>query len=152
MTLVAIGINHKTAPVNVREKVAFSAEQLPDALQGLIALPTLKEAALLSTCNRMEIYLHVEETEVEQVLAWLLSYKSLQENDLDDCHYIFTGEQTVIHMMKVASGLDSMVLGEPQILGQLKQAFSIARSAGTMGSHLERLFQQSFSVAKTVRT
>jgi len=152
MTLVAIGINHKTAPVNVREKVAFSAEQLPDALHGLIALPTLKEAALLSTCNRMEIYLHVEETKVDQVFDWLLSYKSLEGKALDDCHYVYTGKQAVTHMMKVASGLDSMVLGEPQILGQLKQAFSIARSAGTMGSHLERLFQQSFSVAKTVRT
>jgi len=152
MTLVAIGINHKTAPVNVREKVAFSAEQLTEALHGLIALPTLKEAALLSTCNRMEIYLHVEENEVGHVFDWLISYKSLQQHDLDNCHYIYTGEQAVIHMMKVASGLDSMVLGEPQILGQLKRAFSVARSAGSMGSHLERLFQQTFSVAKTVRT
>jgi len=152
MTLIALGINHKTAPLDVREKVAFSPEQLPNALQDLIVLSTLKEAALLSTCNRMELYLHIKEDDINQVFDWLKSHKSLQENDLDGCHYIYIGEQAVSHMMKVASGLDSMVLGEPQILGQLKQAFSIARSAGTMGTHLERLFQQSFSVAKTVRT
>ncbi len=152
MTLVALGINHKTAPLNVREKVAFSPEQLPAALQDLIELSTLKEAALLSTCNRMELYLHVAETDINSVFEWLKSHKSLNDTDLDGCHYMYLGEQAVSHMMKVASGLDSMVLGEPQILGQLKQAFSIARSAGTMGTHLERLFQQSFSVAKTVRT
>jgi len=152
MTLIALGINHKTAPLEVREKVAFSAEQMPLALQDLIELSTLKEAALLSTCNRMELYLHVEEADVNLVFDWLKTHKALNDTDLDGCHYIYIGEQAVSHMMHVASGLDSMVLGEPQILGQLKQAFSIARSAGTMGAHLERLFQQSFSVAKTVRT
>lgn len=152
MTLIALGINHKTAPLDVREKVAFSPEQLPEALQDLMELPSLKEAALLSTCNRMELYLHVEEKDIDTVFEWLKSHKSLEADDLDGCHYIHIGEQAVSHMMHVASGLDSMVLGEPQILGQLKQAFSIARSAGTMGAQLERLFQQSFSVAKTVRT
>jgi len=98
------------------------------------------------------LYLHVAETDINSVFEWLKSHKSLNDTDLDGCHYMYLGEQAVSHMMKVASGLDSMVLGEPQILGQLKQAFSIARSAGTMGTHLERLFQQSFSVAKTVRT
>ncbi len=150
--LVALGINHKTAPLNVREKVAFSAEQLPAALQDLVKLTTLKEVALLSTCNRMELHLNLAETDVNVVFDWLKDHKSLHENDLDGCHYVYIGEQAVSHMMRVACGLDSMILGEPQILGQLKQAFSIARSAGTMGTHLERLFQQSFSVAKTVRT
>ena len=152
MTLIALGINHKTAPLDVREKVAFSSEQLPSALQELIELSTLKEAALLSTCNRMELYLHIKESDVHHVMDWLKSHKCLEDDDLADCHYVYIGEDAVSHMMKVASGLDSMVLGEPQILGQLKQAFSIARTAGTMGTHLERLFQQSFSVAKTVRT
>ena len=152
MTLIVLGINHKTARLDIREKVAFSPEQLPAALLDLIELSTLKEAALLSTCNRMELYLHIKEEDVTQVFDWLKAYKSLALNDIDDCHYIYVGDEAVTHIMKVASGLDSMVLGEPQILGQLKQAFSIARSAGTMGMHLERLFQQTFSVAKTVRT
>jgi glutamyl-tRNA reductase len=152
MTLIALGINHKSAKLDVREKVAFSPEQLPAALQELIGLPVLKEAALLSTCNRTELYLHVNEGEVSQILAWLKEHKNLQDEDILDCHYIHKNEKAVAHMMKVACGLDSMVLGEPQILGQLKQAFSIARSAGTMGTHLEQLFQHSFSVAKTVRT
>ncbi len=152
MTLIALGINHKTAPLAVREKVAFSAEQLPVALQGLFELSSLKEAALLSTCNRMELYLHIKGTDISPVFEWLKAHKSLQENDLDGCHYLHIDEQAVSHMMKVACGLDSMVLGEPQILGQLKQAFSIAHTTGTMGTHLEHLFQQTFSVAKTVRT
>lgn len=152
MTLIVLGINHKTAKLDIREKVAFSPEQLPAALLDLIELSTLKEAALLSTCNRMELYLHIKEEDVTEVFDWLKDHKSLANDDLDDCHYIYMGDEAVSHIMKVASGLDSMVLGEPQILGQLKQAFSIARSAGTMGMHLEHLFQQTFSVAKTVRT
>jgi glutamyl-tRNA reductase len=152
MTLVALGINHKTASLDVREKVAFSAEQLPLALQELIKLSTLHEAALLSTCNRMELYMHVQEADLTAVFDWIKNHKALSDQDLDGCHYLYLGEEAVKHLMKVASGLDSMVLGEPQILGQLKQAYSIARSSGTTGTHLERLFQQTFSVAKKVRT
>ncbi|MFT5520838.1 MAG: glutamyl-tRNA reductase [Enterobacterales bacterium] len=152
MTLIALGINHKTAKLDVREKVAFSPEQLPIALQELIGLPALKEAALLSTCNRTELYLHINNEEVSEILTWLKEHKALNDEDILDCHYIHKNEQAVAHMMKVACGLDSMVLGESQVLGQLKQAFSIARSAGTIGTHLEQLFQHSFSVAKTVRT
>ena len=152
MTLVALGINHKTASLDLREKVAFSPEQLPVALQELIELSILHEAALLSTCNRMELYLHVQEADLAEIFEWLKTHKSINDADLDGCHYLYIGEEAVKHLMKVASGLDSMVLGEPQILGQLKQAYAIARSAGTTGTHLERLFQQAFSVAKTVRT
>ncbi len=152
MTLIAFGINHKTASVNVREKVAFSPEQLHVALQDIINLPMLIEAALLSTCNRMELYLHVEKEDITAVIEWLKEHKSICKDDIKNCHYIYQGEEAVYHLMRVASGLDSMVLGEPQILGQLKEAFSFARTAGTMGSHLERLFQQTFSVAKSVRS
>ena len=152
MTLIALGINHKTARLDVREKVSFSPEQLPVALQELIGLSNLKEAALLSTCNRTEFYLHLEDEEISQVLKWLKEHKSLGEDDINNCYYIHKNDSAVRHMMEVACGLDSMVLGEPQILGQLKQAFSVARSAGTMGTHLEQLFQHTFSVAKTVRT
>jgi glutamyl-tRNA reductase len=152
MTLIALGINHKTAKLDVREKVAFSPEQLPVALQELIGLPALKEAALLSTCNRTELYLHINDDEVSQILSWLKKHKALKDEDILDCHYIHKNEKAVAHMMNVACGLDSMVLGESQVLGQLKQAFSVARSAGTIGTHLEQLFQHSFSVAKTVRT
>lgn len=152
MTLIVLGVNHKTANLNIRDKIAFSPDQIQIALKDLMTLPSLKEAAILSTCNRMEFYLHIEGNEIDFLVDWLVAHKSLLIGDLDDCHYVHRDENAVNHMMKVASGLDSMVLGEPQILGQLKQAFSMARTADTLGAHLERLFQQSFSVAKKVRT
>lgn len=152
MALIALGINHKTAPIEVREKVAFSPTEIPEALSDMLALPNTEEVALLSTCNRTELYLHLDETELGHIFTWLEQNKSLTRDELDNYHYLFTGEQAIAHMMKVACGLDSMVLGEPQILGQLKQSFSTARSAGTIGTYLERWFQQSFSVAKTVRS
>ena len=111
MTLIALGINHKTARLDVREKVAFTPEQLPIALQELIELTSLKEVALLSTCNRMELYLHINEAEIYQVIDWLKSHKSLSDDDIADCHYIHINDQAVTHMRKVACGLDSMVLG-----------------------------------------
>lgn len=152
MTLIAFGINHKTASVAVREKVAFSVDQKHSALQDMISITSLSEAALLSTCNRMEMYLDLDGSDIAPILDWLCTHKSLEQTELQQCHYVHIGEDAIVHMMKVASGLDSMVLGEPQILGQLKEAFSIARTAGTIGSQLDRLFQQSFSVAKLVRT
>jgi glutamyl-tRNA reductase len=152
MTLIALGINHKTAPIEVREKVAFSPAEIPEALQELLTLPNSREVALLSTCNRTELYLSANQADVSQIFSWLEENKSLSKSDLENYHYLYEGEQAIAHMMKVACGLDSMVLGEPQILGQLKQSFALARSAGTLGTYLERWFQQSFSVAKTVRT
>lgn len=152
MTLVAFGINHKTAPIDVREKIAFSPTEIPEALKDLLSLPNSAEVALLSTCNRTELYLRLEDENLSHIFDWLEQHKSLSRDELNDYHYLYQGEQAVAHMMKVACGLDSMVLGEPQILGQLKQSFSSARSSGTIGTYLERSFQQSFSVAKTVRT
>lgn len=152
MTLVAFGINHKTAPIEVREKIAFSPTEIPEALQALLLLPNSAEVALLSTCNRTELYLRLEDEDLSHIFNWLEQHKSLTRDELNAYHYLYQGEQAVAHMMKVACGLDSMVLGEPQILGQLKQSFKAARNTGTIGTYLERTFQQSFSVAKTVRT
>ncbi len=152
MTLVAFGINHKTAPIEVREKIAFSPTEIPEALQALLRLPNSAEVALLSTCNRTELYLRLEGEDLSHIFNWLEQHKSLTRDELNAYHYLYQGEQAVAHMMKVACGLDSMVLGEPQILGQLKQSFKAARNTGTIGTYLERTFQQSFSVAKTVRT
>lgn len=152
MAFIALGINHKTASVDVRERVAFTPEQMVEALQQLCRVTPTREAAILSTCNRSELYLEQEQVEAEAVLAWLANYHRLNLEDLKACAYVHTDDQAVQHMMRVASGLDSMVLGEPQILGQMKSAYAVAREAGSVGPLLGRLFQATFSTAKTVRT
>jgi glutamyl-tRNA reductase len=152
MAFLALGINHKTASVAVRERVAFSPERLVAALQQLCAHTTSREAAILSTCNRSELYLEQDGLDVDQVLTWLAAYHGLDISELRACAYVHADEQAVRHMMRVASGLDSMVLGEPQIFGQLKSAYAVAREAGTVGPLLGRLFQATFSTAKQVRT
>ena len=152
MAFLALGINHKTASVAVRERVAFSPERLVVALQQLCQHGANREAAILSTCNRSELYLEQDGLDVEQVLAWLAAYHGLDVAELRACAYIHADERAVAHMMRVASGLDSMVLGEPQIFGQLKSAYAVAREAGTVGPLLGRLFQATFSTAKHVRT
>ncbi|MBV2132617.1 glutamyl-tRNA reductase [Pseudomonas sp. MAP12] len=152
MAFLALGINHKTASVAVRERVAFGPEQLVDALQQLCRVTPCREAAILSTCNRSELYLALDETQVEAILAWLAGYHGLNLDELRACAYIHEDNEAVRHMMRVACGLDSMILGEPQILGQMKDAYASAREAGTLGPLLGRLFQATFSTAKTVRT
>ena len=152
MAFIALGINHKTASVDVRERVAFTPEQLVEALQQLCQRTSSREAAILSTCNRSELYLEQDSLSADEVLAWLASYHQLSLEELRACAYIHADDEAVRHMMRVASGLDSMVLGEPQILGQMKSAFAVAREAGTLGPLLGRLFQATFSTAKTVRT
>ncbi|MCQ4318466.1 glutamyl-tRNA reductase [Stutzerimonas zhaodongensis] len=152
MAFIALGINHKTASVDVRERVAFTPEQMVEALQQLCRVTPTREAAILSTCNRSELYLEQEQVEAEAVLAWLANYHRLNLEELKACAYVHTDNQAVRHMMRVASGLDSMVLGEPQILGQMKSAYAVAREAGSVGPLLGRLFQATFSTAKTVRT
>ncbi|MBB6343247.1 glutamyl-tRNA reductase [Pseudomonas fluvialis] len=152
MAFLALGINHKTASVAVRERVAFTPEQMVEALQQLCRLTPSSEAAILSTCNRSELYLKLDEMDVQAVLAWLAGYHGLPLSDLQACAYVHENEQAVRHMMRVACGLDSMILGEPQILGQLKSAYAVAREAGTVGPLLGRLFQATFSTAKSVRT
>ena len=152
MAFLALGINHKTASVDVRERVAFTPEQLVEALQQLCRLTDSREAAILSTCNRSELYIEQEHLSADVVLRWLADYHHLDFNDLRASAYVHEDDAAVRHMMRVASGLDSLVLGEPQILGQMKSAYAVAREAGTVGPLLGRLFQATFNSAKQVRT
>ncbi len=150
MQLFTFGINHQTAPLAVREQIAFNAETMDVALRDLIGNGAAKEATILSTCNRTEVYCSTHEP--SQAINWLASYHHLAANDIEPYIYRLPQEQAVKHAFRVASGLDSMVLGEPQILGQMKQAVRQAEQAGTMGFLLHKLFQRTFSVAKDVRT
>ncbi|MBI6529636.1 glutamyl-tRNA reductase [Proteus vulgaris] len=154
MTLLALGINHKTAPVALREKVSFSPDTMGDALNNLLQQPAVRGGVVLSTCNRTELYLSMEDKENshEQLIRWLCQYHQIEPNELKSSVYWHQDNQAVSHLMRVASGLDSLVLGEPQILGQVKKAFADSQSYDSLSSELERLFQKSFSVAKRVRT
>ena len=152
MTLLAFGINHKTAPVDIREKVAFAPDKLGVALQELLTLTAVNEAAIVSTCNRTELYCDLSEADSAEVVAWFRAYHSLSAEELDPYIYTHLDNQAVQHILRVASGLDSLVLGEPQILGQIKDAYHTASQAGAIGHLLNRLFQHTFSVAKEVRT
>lgn len=152
MPLLALGINHQTAPVSVRERVAFAPERLQSALQDLHGRGGAYEAAILSTCNRTELYCGLKDEDGRQVTEWLGDYHMLHTIDLQPYLYRHTNQRAVRHILRVASGLDSLVLGEPQILGQVKAAYQAANSAGTLGTRLERLFQHTFAVAKQVRT
>jgi len=155
MSIVAVGINHKTAPVAVRETISFNADRLSTALTELLGTVECREAAILSTCNRTELYL-VQEGDVsvtqEKVVRWLEQYHNVPASTITPSLYWHTDQQAVNHMMRVACGLDSLVLGEPQILGQMKQAYSQAKAAGSMSLVMDRLFQRTFGVAKQVRT
>ncbi|HZZ94061.1 MAG TPA: glutamyl-tRNA reductase [Usitatibacter sp.] len=150
MPLAILGVSHHSAPLDVREKLAFPPERQAEALAQLAAQPGVAEAALLSTCNRTEIVCRAED--VEAVRAWLRAHADREGVPLDPHLYCHLEEGAVRHLFRVASGLDSMVLGEPQILGQVKQAAKSAEGAGTVGSTLGKLFQQTFAVAKQVRT
>ncbi|RTR02348.1 glutamyl-tRNA reductase [Halomonas nitroreducens] len=152
MTLLALGINHRTATVEVREQVAFTPTQLESALAELRVLPGVREAAVLSTCNRTELYCVTGEAGERAILEWLGRFHGLETEALTQCAYHFLDNDAARHLMRVAVGLDSMVLGEPQILGQLKDAYQVARRTQGMGGELECLFQQTFAVAKQVRT
>ncbi len=152
MGLLALGINHKTASLDLREKVAFTPEAMTVALRDAVREAGMKELAILSTCNRTEFYGVLPGQEGEALLAWLGQHHQLPLSEISTCIYQYEDEEAVRHMMRVAAGLDSMVLGEPQILGQMKAAYSQAAEAGTLGPELERLFQTTFSAAKQVRT
>ncbi|MDN3651569.1 glutamyl-tRNA reductase [Thalassotalea ponticola] len=155
MSIFAVGINHKTAPVSVREKVAFTPDNLTHALQQMVDQLNCQEAAILSTCNRTELYF-VQDRTVDQVqqqiVDWLQRYHQVPAHLIASSLYWHHDRKAVNHMMRVACGLDSLVLGEPQILGQMKQAYSQAKAAGSMQMIMERLFQRTFGVAKEVRT
>ncbi|PPD55667.1 MAG: glutamyl-tRNA reductase [Methylotenera sp.] len=149
MQLYTIGVNHTTAPISIREHVAFNSDILHHALSDLTA-HNVAEAAILSTCNRTEIY--VQSANPEPVVNWLAQYHRLDFNHIQPYTYTLTNQEAVKHAFRVASGLDSMVLGEPQILGQFKQSVKVAQDAGTLGTLLHKLFQRTFEVAKEVRT
>ena len=156
MSLYALGLNHQTAPLAIRERVVFHVEKLFDALGELTRGRGAAEAAILSTCNRTEVYFSAGQPraafEPQAVQAWLAEYHKLRPAELSPYLYTLPHEQAVRHAFRVASGLDSMVLGEPQILGQMKEAARAAESAGTLGTLLHKLFQRSFAVAKEVRS
>jgi glutamyl-tRNA reductase len=150
MQLFAFGINHTTAPLEVRERVAFNPEGVSTALRDLVNHEPVREAAIISTCNRTELYCNASDP--GPALDWLADYRHVKRTALDPHLYTLPRERAVKHAFRVASGLDSMVLGEAQILGQMKQAVRSAEQAGTLGLVLHKLFQQTFSVAKEVRT
>jgi glutamyl-tRNA reductase len=152
VTLLAFGINHKTAPVEIREKVAFNPENVPQALRDLLAKAPVTEAAIISTCNRTELICQTESPDPAAIIEWFRSYHKLRNDEVAPYIYAHPDSQAVRHILRVASGLDSLVLGEPQILGQIKDAYNTAADAGTIGRLLNRLFQYTFSVAKQVRT
>ncbi len=152
MPLIACGINHKTAPLAVREQVALLPEHTPIALRELLEEGAANEAIILSTCNRTEIYSHIHTLALPRFTDWLATHPLLGKIAHSDHWYWHQDQQAVEHMMRVASGLDSMMLGEPQILGQMKQAFLLAEETGTVGTQLQRLLQKVFSVTKQVRT
>lgn len=150
MPLVAFGLNHQTAPIAIREKLAFPAESLDEALRGMIGSHAVREAAILSTCNRTEIYCNA--ADVDQALAWTAEFHRLPLDSFKPYLYVYDAADAARHAFRVASGLDSMVLGETQILGQLKDAVRTAESAGSLGTLLNHLFQRTFAVAKEVRS
>ncbi len=152
MSLLSLGINHQTAPVDIREKIAFSADQMAHALDELQSLAAINESVIVSTCNRTEIYCDTSSDSGETISHWLSEYHGISNEALSPYLYQHTNEEVARHLFRVASGLDSMVLGEPQILGQLKTSFDQARVGNSINAILGRLFQHSFNVAKRVRT
>ncbi len=152
MALLALGLNHKTAPVDVRERVTFGPDIIVAALRSVCELPGVEEAVIVSTCNRTELYFSLEGDAVEDIAPWLASFHGLELETISPFLYNYEGRNAVSHLLSVACGLDSMVLGEPQILGQVKQSYQTANDAAVTGKLLGRLFQHTFSVAKQVRT
>ncbi len=152
MSLIVYGVNYQSAPLAVRERIAYGAEQIPSALTALGRSAGVDEAVILSTCNRTEFYCHQKSPSKASVLGWLNQRHGLQDGELAPYLYSYPQEEAVRHLLRVACGLDSMVLGEPQILGQIKQAYQLALQTGTLGKLLNKLFQHAFSVAKQVRT
>ncbi|HTX75249.1 MAG TPA: glutamyl-tRNA reductase [Terracidiphilus sp.] len=151
MTLTVLGVNHKTAPIELRERIAISRDELPQVTNALAAVPGVTECMIVSTCNRVELIAALDSAQTD-LSAFLSTQFGLEPAALASHLYQHRDRQAVRHVFRVASSLDSMVVGEPQILGQVKEAFSVARAAGTVGSELEHLMQSAFSAAKRVRT
>ncbi len=154
MSIIVVGLNHRTAPLHIREKLAFEGTKQQDGLIALKQLSSVSEAALLSTCNRVEIFASVRDGEnaLDEIKSFIAGFQNVPVNEFADALYFHHGEDAVRHLLRVASSLDSMVLGEPQILGQLKDAFDLALSNRTTGFILNRLMKKAISTAKRVRT
>lgn len=161
MGLLALGINHKSANLALRERIAFAPEQMAEALQDALSEARLCEVVILSTCNRTELFVIIDDEDSQgqaqddhehRALRWLGAYHHVPMSDIKDCCYLYRDNDALRHMIEVSSGLDSMVLGEPQIFGQMKSAFAVARESNTVGAQLSRIFPHVFSVAKKVRT
>lgn len=152
MPFFTLGISHLTAPVAVRERMSFTPEQIPASLRAILGLPGVREAIILSTCNRTEIYADLDGEDGEALARWLAAERSADDPEVQTRFYRHHGDAAMQHLFRVACGLDSQILGEPQILGQIKDAYELARPSGAAGQRLHRLFQFSFGVAKQVRT
>ena len=153
MAILAYGVSYRTAPVEFREKIAFPEETLPDALRAATtSIPSVSEAAIISTCNRTELYLSMDPNQERGVVEWLAHAREIHPAELDAVSYRHWDQDAARHLIRVASGLDSQVLGEPQIMGQVKSAYDLARTAGTVGPELSLLSQVTLSAAKRVRT
>ena len=152
MTLLAVGINYHTAPVAIRERLAFPADILDNTLKNLYKFQGINEAAILSTCNRTEFYYQADHTDLDTLVEWIAETKQIAPAEFKPYLYTHIDSQSIRHMFRVACGLDSMILGEPQILGQMKTAYQAAYQAGTLGKTLSKLFHHTFSAAKKVRT
>lgn len=156
MPFIVVGINHRTAPVELREKVVFAEPDMPAALNELRQLHQVRESLIVSTCNRTELYCHIDSeqpsTTGATITHWLAHWHKLNASDIHECVYQHFDSTAVRHAFAVASGMDSMMLGEAQILGQLKDAYRVAQESQSAGSYLHRLFQAAFSAAKRVRT
>lgn len=150
MQLYALGLNHHTAPLTIRERLAFQPERIDDALHDLTRDRSVREAAILSTCNRTELYFAGEQP--QEAADWLAAFQRVSLPDVSPYLYAYPQRDAIRHVFRVASGLDSMVLGEPQILGQVKEAAKRAEEAGTLGVLLHKMFQNTFAVAKEVRS
>ncbi len=154
---IVIGVNHDSAPVDVRERVAFAPEAVPEAISDLISSTQLEECVILSTCNRTEIYGWLSQAgdasvAGDSVVEWLARFHALSNDDLATCTYQYLGVPALTHLVRVAAGLNSMVLGEPQIFGQIKSAFAVSQESGGIGDSLGKLFPEAFRLAKRVRT
>ncbi|HEX8813640.1 MAG TPA: glutamyl-tRNA reductase, partial [Terracidiphilus sp.] len=150
--LAVFGVNHKTAPIELRERIAIGRDELAEVTRALASIPGVTECMIVSTCNRVELITALDNQSDPDLTAFLRDQFKLGPNSLEGHFYQHSDKQAVRHLFRVAASLDSMVVGEPQILGQVKEAYSVARAAGTVGGQLEHLLQSAFSAAKKVRT
>jgi glutamyl-tRNA reductase len=151
MTLALIGVNHKTAPIELRERIAISREDLPDTTRALAAMPGVSECMIVSTCNRVELLAAVD-SPTTSLTGFLESQFGIEAAQIEPHIYEYRDTEAVNHLFRMAASLDSMVVGEPQILGQVKEAFAVAKASGTVAGQLEHLLQSAFAAAKKARS